>query len=287
LFLAKESLGSIKQINRFNERLKTLPKLSGSTPNEVRNQVVRSSQYSNVERKALAGKLLKKAVKRMKQQSRRVTLYAAVTHAYRGVIDKFLNFQWSDELNAKIPSNHKIGSQIRPIDVGFTLKECEVERRTYAIVRNTSVIHNVKTEKDRRPIWHKFLKLNKKDFTVPPSRLNPRCSRNGYAWLTGLVYFNVRDFYVEGLENYIMPALGEFYCFVKTPSREILRKLLSKVISGNVRYFNIFGNYLTACKTQDRLLSYISLNADINYIISGNICRDKTKCSRKDIFLKV
>lgn len=62
------------------------------------------------------------------------------------------------------------------------------------------------------------------------------------AWLSGIVAFHVDDYWTATLHKYVGRMSNSSLCFVKTPTRSILREFVSRAIQGKIRYVNIFGS---------------------------------------------
>jgi hypothetical protein len=92
-------------------------------------------------------------------------------------------------------------------------------------------------------------------------RLDPKSYDVGLAWLLGLSYINPTDLSAQ-LVRELTPYCGKIstnmWNLRRCPSRRVTQNLLGQIVKGEIRYANVMGDYITACKG-DRLLSQLCL----------------------------
>jgi hypothetical protein len=157
----------------------------------------------------------------------------------------------------RIPVSKQAPNHLSPKDLGFTIKPSdEFFNQSKKLKLSKSWYFN-KSNYDKCRFWHKIPHYREMYLRKKSPRMDPRDAHTAYAWLNGLLWFNLRDLKVSNqLLKYITKISGDVWTFSLCPSRSVLRELISQFANRPVRYCNIFGSYFRACKG-DGLMYYL------------------------------
>lgn len=92
------------------------------------------------------------------------------------------------------------------------------------------------------------------------------------AWLSGVVAFHADDFWAPDLRKYVGRLSNSAFCFVRTPTRDIVRRFISLAIQNKIRYINYLGSIHRKELLMDPLLAIYYRS-----ILSDQITRKMTK----------
>jgi len=123
---------------------------------------------------------------------------------------------------------------------------------------------NFRMRRSIRPYWKDTKYRNvKTGQTSRRYRKNPRNVDVARAWVLGLEYFNSSDLdrvFRDQVTKYCRKVHSYLWSFRLCPPKGMLLRLMSLIISGEVRYLNLMGDYITACNTGDALLHTLVTN---------------------------